>query len=80
MDDTRIPKQLLYEELAQGKRQRGKPKLRYKDTCKVSLSRCNIDVKTWEERASPGQNSVKNSSEGRNCLTREQTEYDQQRD
>ena len=51
MDDTRIPKQLLYGELAQGKRQRGRPKLRYKDTCKVNLTRCDIDVKTWEETA-----------------------------
>ena len=51
MDDTRIPKQLLYGELAQGKRQRGRPKLGYKDTCKISLSRCDIGLKSWEETA-----------------------------
>ena len=78
MDDTSIPKQLLYEELAQGKRQRGRPKLRYKDTCKVSLSRCDIDVKTWEETAE--QNSVENSSEGGNCSTREQNEQQADRE
>ena len=51
MDDSRIPKQLLYGELSQGKRQRGRPKLRYKDACKTSLSKCEIDVKTKDEIA-----------------------------
>ena len=51
MDDSRIPKQLLHGELSQGKRQRGRPKLRYKDACKTSLSKCEIDVKTKDEIA-----------------------------
>ena len=48
---TGIPKQLLYGQLAQGKRLRGRPKLRYKDTCKTNLSKCGMDVKNWEEIA-----------------------------
>ena len=44
-------KQLLYGELVEGKRQRGRPKLRYKDICKASLSKCQIDVNTWEDTA-----------------------------
>uniref|UniRef100_A0A0L8I5M2 Uncharacterized protein n=1 Tax=Octopus bimaculoides TaxID=37653 RepID=A0A0L8I5M2_OCTBM len=51
MDDRRIPKQLLYRELAQGKRPRGRPKLKYKNTCKTSLSKCEVAVGTWEEKA-----------------------------
>ena len=51
MDDSRIPKQLLYGELQGGKRRRGRPHLRFKDTCKSSLSKCNIDSRTWEELA-----------------------------
>ena len=51
MKDDRIPKQLLYGELATGKRLRGRPKLRYKDTCKNGLSKCGIDPTSWEEIA-----------------------------
>ena len=51
MDDNRIPKQLLHGELAQGCRQRGRPKLRFKDTCKSSLNKCHIDAKSWEKLA-----------------------------
>ena len=40
MADTRIPKQLLYGELACGSRKRGRPKLRYKDTLKASMKDC----------------------------------------
>ena len=52
MADTRIPKQLLYSELADGSRKRGRPKLRYKDTLKASLKSCLIDPDTWEQSAS----------------------------
>ena len=37
MDDDRIPKQLLYGELAEGKRSHGGQKKRYKDTLKATL-------------------------------------------
>ena len=52
MADTLIPKQLLYSELADGSRKRGRPKLRYKDTLKASLKSCLIDPDTWEQSAS----------------------------
>ena len=52
MEDSRIPKQLLYSELADGSRKRGRPKLRYKDTLKASLKDCHIDPETWEQSAS----------------------------
>ena len=34
MKDGRIPKDLLYGELSEGLRPRGRPRLRFKDTCK----------------------------------------------
>ena len=52
MEDTRIPKMLLYGELVGGSRKRGRPKLRYKDTIKASLKDCSIDPNTWEKLAS----------------------------
>ena len=52
MDDTRIPKLLLYSEHAGGSRKRGRPKLRYKDTLKASFKCCLIDPDTWEQTAS----------------------------
>ena len=45
-------KQLLYSELADGSRKRGRPKLRYKDTLKASLKSCLIDPDKWEQSAS----------------------------
>ena len=48
MQDTRLPKKLFYGELADGKRSRGRPKLRFKDTLKASMKNFNIDTKTWE--------------------------------
>ncbi|XP_033099909.1 uncharacterized protein LOC117103460 [Anneissia japonica] len=49
MESHRIPKQLLYGELAEGKRSRGRPLLRYKDVCKQDLNSINIDPHTAEE-------------------------------
>src|SRR5213083_2371135 len=42
MADDRIPKQLLYGELAQGKRSHGGQKKRFKDTLKNNMIKCNI--------------------------------------
>ena len=51
MNDNRLPKQLFYGELSQGKRGTGRPKLRYKDSLKANLKRCDIDTDTWEKQA-----------------------------
>ena len=40
MEDGRLPKQLFYGELSQGKRGIGRPKLRYKDSLKANLKKC----------------------------------------
>jgi len=51
MDDGRIPKDLLYGQLATGDRGRGRPNLRFKDVCKRDLKACNINTETWESSA-----------------------------
>ena len=51
MENDRIPKQLFYGELEEGKRRVGGQKLRYKDVVKRHLKAANIDVNSWEELA-----------------------------
>ena len=51
MDDSRLPKRLLYGELTAGQRSLGRPKKRYKDSLKESLKRCDIPSSTWEASA-----------------------------
>ena len=51
MQDNRLPKQLFYSEQTEGHRSRGRPKLRYKDTLKKSLQKCDIDEEQWETMA-----------------------------
>ena len=43
MEDGRIPKDILYGQLAVGKRPRGRPQLRYKDVCKRDMRGLEID-------------------------------------
>ena len=45
------PKMLLYGQLKQGLRNRGRPLKRYKDSLKANLKSCNIAVNSWEETA-----------------------------
>ncbi|XP_063593893.1 uncharacterized protein LOC134770856 [Penaeus indicus] len=52
MSDHRIPKQLFYGELCQGKRRVGGQRKRYKDSLKVSLKDFNIESESWESLAS----------------------------
>lgn len=44
MEDDRITKLLLYGQLTEGHRDQGRPFKRYRDTLKVNLKRCLIDV------------------------------------
>ena len=48
MNTERIPKFLLYGELVVGKRNRGRPKLRFKDVCERDLKNLNIGTDDWE--------------------------------
>ena len=43
MNDSRIPKKILYGELAEGKRRQGGQKLRYKDVAKRHLKGMDLD-------------------------------------
>lgn len=51
MTDNRLPQQLLYRELYQGKRSVGGQKKRFKDCLKTSLKDLDIDINTWETLA-----------------------------
>lgn len=49
MPDFRLPKQVLYSQLAEGKRAPGGQKKRYKDNIKTNIKKFHIDLKTWED-------------------------------
>ena len=51
MPDDRIPKQLLYGELTEGKRKVGGQKKRFKDNVKIYLREFSIDIESWETLA-----------------------------
>ena len=48
MEDGRIPKDILYGELALGRRTTGRPHLRYKDVCIRDMKAVDIDTMSWE--------------------------------
>lgn len=52
MDIHRMPRRLLYGELVDGKRNKGRPKKRFKDNVKANLQWCQIEPKELEECAS----------------------------
>ncbi|KAL8607445.1 hypothetical protein ACOMHN_004419 [Nucella lapillus] len=51
MKNGRTPKDILYAELASGKRFVGHPQLRYKDACKRDLKVLDINTGSWEDIA-----------------------------
>ena len=48
MEDGRVPKDILYGELALGRRTTGRPHLRYKDVCIRDTRAVDIDTMSWE--------------------------------
>jgi len=63
MPDGRIPKDLLYRELACGKRPTGQPQLRYRDVVKHDMKAVDINTESWESLAA-------NWSKWREALTK----------
>ena len=51
MDDRRIPKQLLYDQLKLDKRKPGQQKLRYQDVVTINLCNLNLFSRSWEKSA-----------------------------
>ncbi len=51
MSDDRLPKILLYGQLAKNKRPVGRPRLRYKDKLKDNLASLKLPLATWEKLA-----------------------------
>ena len=51
MEDKKLPKQLMFGELASGKRKQGRPLKRFKDCVKASISHAEITPKELEPRA-----------------------------
>ena len=43
-----MPRRLMYRALQAGKRNQGRPKLRYKDTVKANLQWCHINLRDLE--------------------------------
>ena len=48
MPDERLPKEVFYGELQEGKRSQGGQKKRYTDTLKVSLKDFDIPMGSWD--------------------------------
>ena len=51
MDDDRLPKQLLYSQLKEGKRNQGRPRLRFKDVAKRNMNWRDINTSSWQTLA-----------------------------
>ncbi|XP_060759866.1 uncharacterized protein LOC132870238 [Neoarius graeffei] len=51
MPNYRLPKQILYGQLKEGKCTQGGQKKRYKDMIKVHLRKCHFNLNNWEEAA-----------------------------
>ena len=52
MEDLRMPKAVFFDELQEGKRNRGAPRKRYKDQLKRQFAQVGISRQTWQQDAS----------------------------
>jgi len=82
MAHSRLPHQVLYGQLADGKRSRGRPKLRFVDVCRRDLRQFNISA-DWEklaqDRASWRHTLHKGSKELENVLEKKEVERSRKR-
>ena len=51
LDNTQLPKQILYSQLKEGHRSIGRPKLHFKDTIKRNLAWKGIPPGSWDKKA-----------------------------
>jgi len=51
IDEKILPRQLIYSELSSGKRNQGRPRLRFKDVVKKNLNGRGIKHDTWQSAA-----------------------------
>ena len=51
MEDGHVPKDILYGELASGRRSKGRTQLRCKDVCKTDMKALDINTNSWEDLA-----------------------------
>ena len=65
MKDDRIPKQLLFGELARGTRDRGRHRKRWKDCAKDNLKSFNIDYNSWYSQTQDRARWQQNVREGK---------------
>ncbi|XP_047740100.1 uncharacterized protein LOC125179048 [Hyalella azteca] len=79
MGAGRIPKDLLYGELVEGRRKTGRPKLRLKDICMRDLKRCRIDPSSWQTQAADRQGWRRAVGQAVSCAEVERRDGDSQR-
>ena len=49
ISDGQLQKDIVYAETAKGRSKAGRPKLRFKDLCKLGMTHFAIDPENWEK-------------------------------
>ena len=62
IDHNRLPRQLLYSQLKEGRRNQGRPRLRLKDIVKRNVKKLDMDRENWQKNA--------RNRDGLRCLIR----------